>query len=92
MTVDYIREKLLVLNPEALFADGFDDALAGIVEVNDRHLALYDAQKIIDLLMNRDGMAEGDAWEHFEFNMVGAYLGPDTPIFHMFRFDFEKET
>jgi hypothetical protein len=31
--------------------------------------------------MQRDGMTEEDASDYFEFNIEGAYVGPQTPIY-----------
>jgi hypothetical protein len=41
---------------------------------------VYDAEKIRDLLMKRDGMTMEEAREYIEFNIEGAYVGPHTPI------------
>jgi len=85
MTSDDIREKLSKLNPEALLADGLDEALVGIAEVLDRHLAIYDTQAVIDVLHKRDGMALDDAEEFFWFNIAGAFMGPNSPMFYAFQ-------
>lgn len=87
------KEELLErLNEEgALVATGLDDALIGIghvwVEQGEgegcvrRYLAVYSEQKCIEILMERDGMAEDEAQEFFDTNVVGAYVGVGTPIF-----------
>lgn len=69
-------------NPNALKADGFDDAILGVASrcgMND--LIAYDVSKIIQILMDRDGMTYEEAQEFFEFNIIGAYMGENTPIF-----------
>jgi len=69
-------------NPEALKADGFDDAILGIASrCGQNDLIAYDVNKIISILMERDGMDYEEAQEFFEFNIVGAYMGENTPIF-----------
>ena len=35
---------------------------------------------MIDILMGRDGMEEEEAHEFLEFNVIGAYIGIDTPV------------
>jgi len=75
-----IQNILGEMNPEALLADGFEDALIGYAEVFNKIIALYDRQACIEILM-KDGMSEIDAIEFFEFNVVGAYMGADTPAF-----------
>lgn len=84
------RASIARLNPGAVFADGLDDALVGYAYVNDRHVALYSVKKVISVLVDRDGMSEDDAWEYYEFNIVGAYVGPDTPIFYEFPWERDE--
>ena len=66
------------INPEALFADGFDAAIIGY---DANCTVVYDYDKCMKILMERDGMTKQDAHEHMEFNVVGAYVGEFTPIF-----------
>jgi hypothetical protein len=86
-----IRERLAELNPDALFADGFDGALVGIARQFNRYLALYDYKKVVEIVaagldseagLNFDERAE-QAVEFVEFNVVGAWMGENTPLFLM---------
>jgi hypothetical protein len=64
-----------------LFADGFDDCLVGVGSAFGGDLcAIYDADAIIESLM-KQGMDYAEAMEHFDFNIAGAYVGEQTPIF-----------
>ena len=77
-TLELIEE----YNPEALKADGFDDAILGIASrCGQNDIIAYDVNKIIQTLMERDGMDYEEAQEFFEFNIVGAYMGENTPVF-----------
>ena len=77
-TLDLIEEH----NPDALKADGFDEAILGIASrCAQRDVIAYDVDKIIQILMDRDGMTEEEAQEFFEFNIIGSYMGENTPIF-----------
>ena len=64
--------------------DGHDDAILGpacIWRGSSRvDVLVYDAEKIRDLLMKRDGMTMEEAREYIEFNIEGAYMGPHTAI------------
>jgi hypothetical protein len=81
-----MREWLGEINPEMLLADGFEDALIGYVErFGQLPLALYDREKCIEVLMKRDGMNHQDAEEFFEYNVIGAWLGDNTPAFATLR-------
>lgn len=62
---------------QILIADGFDDAVIGI-EIPSMRL-IYSVQKCIEILME-DDMDELDAVEHFYYNVSGAYVGEQTPI------------
>ena len=80
LTVDEIAE----LNPEAMMADGFDDAILGMcVQFGSEPLVAYDYEKCIEILMERDGLNRTDALDFMEFNVIGAYVGLNTPVFIM---------
>lgn len=77
-----IKNQLEEANPEALLADGFEDALIGYVErFGMEPVALYDRSKCIAILMKRDKMTEESAEEFFQFNVIGAGMGEGTPAF-----------
>ena len=71
-------ERITEANPEAMLADGLNDALAGI-DVHGR--AVYFVEGIIGILMERDGMDEEIAREFFDYNIAFAHVGDYTPIY-----------
>jgi len=75
-----IRELLAELNPGALFADGLDAALVGVGQQFNRYLAVYDTSKVL-AQYEAGGMTRDEALEFFDFNVVGAWVGENTPIF-----------
>jgi hypothetical protein len=78
---DSIRETLAELNPEALLMDGFEGALIGYAtQYTKQALALYDRDKCIQILMDRDGMTYDEAEEFFSFNCECAWFGENTPL------------
>ena len=92
MTIEDIAE----INPDALTCDGFDDAIIGMAErINLGPVIAYDVEKIIEILSNdmeveEDDLEEGQstedlkismAYEYFYFNIQGAWMGENTPIF-----------
>ena len=65
--------------------EGHDDAIIGPAMIWREsglmaEILVYDAEKIRETLMKRDGMSHDEAREYIEFNIEGAYMGPDTPI------------
>lgn len=70
---------------ELLLADGFEEALIGYSverwQTKVVELAIYDRAKCIDILVKRDHMTEEEAEEYFQFNVEGAFVGEQTPIF-----------
>ena len=62
-----------------LFADGFDEAIVGYCYNTGR--VIYDVQKMIGVLVNRDGMDVDEAIEFLEYNTFGSYMGEGTPIY-----------
>jgi hypothetical protein len=65
-------------------ADGFDEAIIGQACIwRDRGMhdvLVYDAEKMRNILMKRDGMDAEEAREYIEYNVEGAYMGVSTPI------------
>jgi hypothetical protein len=68
------------IGEDALFIDGFDDALIGYVQRFNTSVALYNVNKVIEILIE-NGMSIEEAWEYFNFNIVGAWVGEFTPAF-----------
>jgi hypothetical protein len=67
-----------------MLADGFEKALVGFGWQFNRELAIYDYDKCVEILMERDEMDRDDAIEFMEFNVLGAWVGEGTPVFlHM---------
>ena len=78
MTIEEIQE----INPDALVCDGFDEAIIGMAErINLRPVVAYDVDKMIDIMVERDGMTHEEALEYFNFNILGAWMGEFTPVF-----------
>ena len=65
----------------ALKADGLEEALIGTGRQFTQELMVYSVEKVLEILMTRDGMSYEDAREFYEFNIVGAYVGAGTPVF-----------
>ena len=65
-----------------MLADGFEDAFLGVaVRCASEPVAVYDYQTCVKTLIARDGMSYEDACEWMDFNVVGAYVGEQTPWF-----------
>jgi hypothetical protein len=77
-------EELAAMDPHAITADGFDDALIGWSDswsgTKRVTRAVYAVDKVIAILVEQ-GLSTEDALEHFEFNIAGAYVGEHTPVF-----------
>jgi len=68
--------------PDCLICDGFDDAIMGIVERYGMNpVVLYNKNKCLKTLQEREGMTEEEAIEYYYYNIVGAYMGEHTPCF-----------
>jgi len=61
-----------------LKADGFDEAIIGVATDFTEPRLIYSVSKCLEILQ-RD-MSEEDAMEHFTYNVSGAYVGEQTPI------------
>ena len=81
-TAQVLKELEAYDDPALLKADGFDDALLGVLVGACRSPVLcYDYEKCIQILMRDSAMNRDDAIEYFEFNTVSAYVGERTPLY-----------
>ena len=64
---------------EPLKADGFDDAVIGTCYNTGR--IVYSIERMLQILIDRDGMSMEEAIEYFSFNIGGAYVGEMTPMY-----------
>jgi hypothetical protein len=63
-----------------LTEEEFDSAVIGVQErIGQPAVIAYDTAKIIEILSR--SMTRDEAWEYFEFNILGAYVGEKTPVF-----------
>jgi hypothetical protein len=71
--------------------DDLDDSIIGQASVwngNERvEVLVYDADKMIKVFVDRDGMSEDEAHEYILFNIESAYIGEDTPVLVWQRYD-----
>lgn len=76
------KSDLAEINPDALLADGLEEALVGYtLNHHAPPRAVYDAAKCVEILVSRDGMTPEDAEEFLEFNTYGAYVGEHGPVY-----------
>ena len=79
-----INEYLDSIGESTLLADGFDEALIGFSQrMNEPMLAVYSYEKMVQVLMDNDDLSYDDAVEYVDFNVVGAWVGEQTPIIVM---------
>jgi hypothetical protein len=68
---------LLFMDPEY-----FDEAIIGVATNAVGMVAVaYSEPKVIELLVKHDKMTPDDAMEHYQFNILGAYVGENTPVY-----------
>jgi len=63
---------------ELVFADGFDDAIIGVCSQTFR--VVYSVERCIEILMSDGTTRYDEAMDYFTFNVSGAYIGEQTPI------------
>lgn len=62
-------------------ADGFEEAVLGYGTHFNTEVVIYDYQKCVKVLMDRDSMDYDEAVEFMEFNVCGAWVGEGSPVF-----------
>jgi len=72
-----------LLEDGIVLADGFEAAFLGVAMRYgmDLPVATYDLERCIRILEERDGMSRPAAIEFFEYNVAGAWVGDQTPIY-----------
>ena len=84
---DEINVYLSDLDESVLLMDGFDEAIIGFAErINTPLLAIYDWEKMVDILITRDGMEYEEAVEYISYNCMGAWVGERTPMIMLHPF------
>ncbi|NBW23616.1 MAG: hypothetical protein EBR82_88300 [Caulobacteraceae bacterium] len=74
-----------------LLSDGFDRAFVGIGRIfSGPSVAVYDKSMVITIL-RESGMKPDEAYEYFDFNVAGAYVGEKTPMFVETKRSLRKE-
>jgi hypothetical protein len=78
---EHIDEWVAERHPEQdiLLADGFEEAFIGVAYQFDKPMAVFDRERCISILSKT--MSPEEAEEYFQFNVEGAYVGPNTPAF-----------
>jgi hypothetical protein len=80
MTKEQLHSHLEDYEEEILLADGFEDAYMGIGrQFTKPPFAVYDRAKCIEILSSE--MSEEEAEEYFQYNVEGAWVGENTPVF-----------
>lgn len=79
-----INDALVAMDESTLLMDGFEDAFIGFTNrINEPVLAVYAWEKMVDVLVERDGMSYEEATEYIDFNCLGAWVGERTPLIVM---------
>jgi hypothetical protein len=75
--------------------DGFDACVVGTANIWRDQMTVtvlvYNADAMIETMVDRDGMTHEEAFEYFEFNIEGAYIGIDTPVLMFINPDWKEE-
>jgi hypothetical protein len=66
---------------ESMLAYGLNDALIGITSGTYGNVAVYDYDKCVQILMDKQDMTTTEAVEWMEYNVVSSYVGETTPVF-----------
>jgi hypothetical protein len=78
-----VREEIAAVNPEAVIAEGLDEALIGYTVCGEESVAVYNSDKCVSILAEKHGMTEEDAEDYFSYNVLGSLInyGENAPVF-----------
>ncbi len=75
-----INEYAEEVEEEIIIYDEFEDAIIGLADRFGMDTSVaYDYDKVIKILM--EDMSYEEAVEHFDFNVIGGWVGDSTPVF-----------
>lgn len=76
-----------------IYPSGFEDCIVGVGErFGGPPVAVLDVEKMFKK-MEKDGMTREEAIEYFEFNILGAHVGEENPVYlHIPEFKIETKT
>jgi hypothetical protein len=64
-----------------VYPTGFEDCIVGVGErFGGPPVAVLDLEKMLTQL-EKDGMTRDEALEYFEFNILGAHIGDENPVY-----------
>lgn len=69
------EEQVIYLSPR----ETYDSAIIGICESTWR--IIYSKDKILEILSRENELDNKGAYEYFEYNILGTYMGNCTPIY-----------
>jgi hypothetical protein len=74
-----------------VYPTGFEDCIVGVGErYGGPPVAVLDVAKML-AKMEKEGMTHDEALEYFEYNILGAYVGEESPVYlHIPDFRVEK--
>lgn len=75
-----VEDTLKEENPNAIFFDGFDEAIVGIARRFNLVVVAYNELACIEILMKKQNLNIDEAWEFFGHNIQGAWMGDHTPV------------
>lgn len=78
--IDYCIKQHMGEDEKILLADGLERAFMGIGRQFHYPVAIYSYKKTIRALKGM-GMTKEEAIEYFDFNIAGAFVGDNTPVF-----------
>ena len=78
---EQIEDMLIEYNDDAFLADGFEEALVGMVQQFNTYSACYDYNKCIEIIIERDGITKELAEEFLEDEIYKNYDFENSPVF-----------
>ena len=80
ITADTDWEKIMAdSNPLALCPTDFEKAIIGVAVNKGALVYVISSKKCVERL--KMSMSEEDAWEYFDYNIAGNYMGNNTPYY-----------
>jgi hypothetical protein len=84
MNREEIDTNLKNMGINLLLMDDFDEAFIGYSQrIGEPEIAIYSYEKMINILVEREGIDTDESAEYINYNCLSAWIGSQTPIIVM---------
>lgn len=74
-------DNLFKIDSKIITYHGLDSAIIDYCDIYNKTIAIYDKDKVIKILMDKNNWPKDDSEDFYEYNIIDTYAGELTPGF-----------